>query len=298
MSLWDELRLGPGELLPVVLQDRASLEVLMIAFMNREAVERTQATGLVHLWSRSRSELWLKGEISGRLLRVAELRPNCELSSLLVLVDQQLPGACHTGHSSCFYRRLSGGALEEMSPPLFDPASVYGRSVQEILPQLLGAYAWLRDQPAVEQSGTWRALQGGVEAVLARLRQEWDELLGVIDGTHSHSGYEQDIRLEAYQVLYWTALLHVLDGASEPFEAAAALAGGAADVEVRAAVDAALLLREPRERVLALWSALGSVLARAGVQPQGVIRRDLSELRGRDYMAAYFDHNAGASARG
>jgi len=125
VSITEQLRFDSDGLAPVVLQDYQTLEVLILAYVNQEALERTLDTGTVYLWSRSRQALWLKGETSGRRLRVVEVLPNCELDSLLVLVRQELPGACHTGHSGCFYRRLRDGELEEIAPPLFNPDEVY-----------------------------------------------------------------------------------------------------------------------------------------------------------------------------
>ncbi|MET1756041.1 phosphoribosyl-AMP cyclohydrolase [Novosphingobium sp. RD2P27] len=91
--------------------DAESKEVLMIAFMNAEAVARTRETGLAHFHSRSRGRLWLKGETSGHFLRVQEILVDCDQDALVMLVKPEGP-ACHTGARSCFYRRLVGNRLE------------------------------------------------------------------------------------------------------------------------------------------------------------------------------------------
>jgi phosphoribosyl-AMP cyclohydrolase len=288
------LRYGADGLLPVVLQDHESLEVLIVAYMNAEAVELTHQTGLVHLWSRSRRELWLKGETSGRLQRVVEMRPNCELDSLLVLVRQELPGACHTGHSSCYYRRvLPGGELEETAPPVFDPEDVYGEDLRGLLERLLGAYAWLREQPPVSESGTSLLLHGQGPDTLARLREEWDELLGVLDGTHVHSGFEDDALLELYQTLYWTCLYQLLRGDGGAGSAhARVLDGYGAGGDPREAV-AEALAADDRERPGLLWHAWGVGCRAAGVRPSVAVRRDLDELRARPYMEEYFAAGGG-----
>jgi phosphoribosyl-AMP cyclohydrolase len=98
----------------------------MLAWMNREAVEETLSTGRVCYWSRSRGKLWRKGESSGQVQMLRELRLDCDGDSLLLLVDQQGP-ACHTGRRSCFYNAVRDGRVEVISDPLIDPAELYGR---------------------------------------------------------------------------------------------------------------------------------------------------------------------------
>lgn len=99
------IRFNENGLVPAVLQDYATGEVLMVAWMNEEALERTQETGEAHFWSRSRQELWRKGATSGNVMRVRELWVDCDGDTLLVRVEPAGP-ACHTGARSCFYRRL------------------------------------------------------------------------------------------------------------------------------------------------------------------------------------------------
>jgi phosphoribosyl-AMP cyclohydrolase len=113
---------GGDDLLPAVAQDADTGEVLMLAYVSPEALERTRETGLAHYYSRSREELWQKGETSGHVQRVEEVRVDCDGDSLLYLVDQE-GGACHTGHASCFHRRLDGTVVGERT---FDPETVYG----------------------------------------------------------------------------------------------------------------------------------------------------------------------------
>ena len=97
-------------LLTAVVQDAASAEVLMVAFMDREALDRTRETGLAHFYSRSRGSLWLKGETSGNTLQVEAIRADCDQDALVLQVTQAGP-ACHTGARSCFYRKLDGDSL-------------------------------------------------------------------------------------------------------------------------------------------------------------------------------------------
>ncbi len=116
-----------GGLVPAVVQDWRSGEVLMVAFMNAAAWEATLRTGLATYWSRSREELWVKGQSSGRVQRVREIRIDCDADTVLLKVEQVGDAACHTGHRSCFHRRVAGKMLETVGEPLFDPREVYGR---------------------------------------------------------------------------------------------------------------------------------------------------------------------------
>ena len=100
-------------LLTAVVVDAASQAVLMVAHMNAEALAATRATGTAHFWSRSRGKLWQKGETSGNILTVREIRVDCDQDSLVVFADPAGP-ACHTGATSCFYRRLDGEGLERI----------------------------------------------------------------------------------------------------------------------------------------------------------------------------------------
>lgn len=93
----------------------------MCAFMNREALEKTVETGIAHFWSRSRQQLWKKGETSGHVQKIKEIRIDCDMDSLLLLVEQT-GGACHMGYRSCFYRNLAGKIIGEK---VFEPGDVY-----------------------------------------------------------------------------------------------------------------------------------------------------------------------------
>ncbi len=103
---WEDLKKGADGLVPVVVQDCENDEVLMMAYMNKEAYERTLATGQMTYWSRSRQELWIKGMTSGHFQKVQELRIDCDNDTILARVWQK-GAACHTGNRSCFYRVLS-----------------------------------------------------------------------------------------------------------------------------------------------------------------------------------------------
>jgi phosphoribosyl-AMP cyclohydrolase len=113
-------------LVPAVAQDADTGEVLMVAFMNREAWELTVRTGIVHYWSRSRGKLWKKGESSGHVQEVRELRLDCDADCVLARVHQRGGAACHTGYRSCFYTVVEDGATRVDGVRVFDPATVYG----------------------------------------------------------------------------------------------------------------------------------------------------------------------------
>jgi phosphoribosyl-AMP cyclohydrolase len=113
-------------LVPAVAQDWKTGEVLMVAFMNPESWELTQKTGIMHYWSRSRSSLWKKGESSGNIQEVKELRIGCEADSVLAKVRQIGDAACHTGYRSCYYRVVEGDTLRVDGVLVFDPAEKYG----------------------------------------------------------------------------------------------------------------------------------------------------------------------------
>jgi phosphoribosyl-AMP cyclohydrolase len=115
-----------GGLLPAIVQDADSGDVLMLAFMNREAWERTLATGEAHFYSRTRNRIWHKGATSGNVQRVKEIYLDCDWDTVLLKVEQVGGAACHTGHRSCFHRRRQGDHWQVVGSPIFDPKEVYG----------------------------------------------------------------------------------------------------------------------------------------------------------------------------
>ncbi len=101
-----ELKYDEKGLIPAIIQDIKNNEVLMLAYMNKTALEKTIKTGRTHFWSRSRQKYWMKGETSGNIQIVKEIFYDCDEDTLLIRVEQQGVGACHTGHRSCFYRSI------------------------------------------------------------------------------------------------------------------------------------------------------------------------------------------------
>ncbi len=124
-DLLDGLRFDAQGLLPAIAQQHDTGVVLMLAWMNRAAIRETLATGQVCYFSRSRQTLWRKGESSGQIQRLVELRVDCDGDTLLLQVEQTGP-ACHTGRHNCFYTRADGDEAEVFLPVVIDPSSLYG----------------------------------------------------------------------------------------------------------------------------------------------------------------------------
>ncbi len=114
-----------GGLVPAVIQDHRSGEVLMLGFMNREAWRTTLETGRATFFSRTRNKLWVKGETSGHTQEVKEIFVDCDDDTVLLKIEQRGGAACHTGQRSCFYRQVDGGRLKTIAAPVFDPRKVY-----------------------------------------------------------------------------------------------------------------------------------------------------------------------------
>ncbi len=123
----DEVRWDDAGLVPAIAQDAADGRILMMAWMNREALSLTAEQGFVVYWSRSRKKLWHKGEESGHQQKVSEIRLDCDNDVVVLQVEQRGGIACHTGRRSCFYQRLEEGRWVAIDPVLKDPESIYGK---------------------------------------------------------------------------------------------------------------------------------------------------------------------------
>jgi phosphoribosyl-AMP cyclohydrolase len=122
----DKLKFDANGLIPLIVQDASNGEVLVVAYINREALEKTIETGKVHTYSRSRGRVALKGETSGHFQHVKEIRTDCDRDALVIKVEQ-VGGACHEGYRSCFFRQYENGAgdWKTVAQRVFDPDAVY-----------------------------------------------------------------------------------------------------------------------------------------------------------------------------
>lgn len=304
----DSIRFDAQGLIPVVAQEETTDEVLLLAYMNAESLQMTLAEGVLVLWSRSRGRLWRKGEQSGNILRVSELRVNCEGNSLLARVRLDGTAACHEGYRTCYFRRLdatSDGASAAthccmttvVEQRVFDPADVYGdhavipivadaeAALERDLRALYAAYERLRDGEERAESGTSRRLHAPDAAAmadlsLARGHEEIEELRGVLAGTHRHQGGTADVILEASQVEYWALLAAV--GAGYSYDAwqphLAWRSGWQASTEPadEAARTANHLIPQ---RCASLLTDAGALCRAAGVHPVQVVAADLAAMR-------------------
>ncbi len=286
-------------LIPAVVQDDATSDVLMVGFMNQLAFERTLETGFVHFWSRGRNQLWKKGETSGHTQEVVSIAINCENNSLLIQVLQN-GAVCHTGHRTCYYRQiLPDGTLFETSDPVFDPLDVYGEESPSIEELWFGAYIYLRDHELTAESRTSHLLRTVETPPFGRIADELEELAGVLAGEHRHSDLESDLLLEGSQVLYWIAVcaaildidpeeqLEISAGLSshpEPKDRLTVIDDLRTQAEVWRADQADVWEFELKETV---W-LVGEAMSAAEIDPIRLVERDLDELRTRSYLQDYF----------
>jgi phosphoribosyl-AMP cyclohydrolase len=307
------VRFGDDGLIPVVVQDAATGDVLMLAHMNAEALRQTRQTGRAHYWSRGRGKLWRKGETSGNEQIVETIFVNCEQNSLLVRVHQ-IGAVCHDGYDTCFYRTLDDdGSLTLVRERVFDPTLVYGapitarafeRAMADATLRHYGAYEFLRETDLETVSGTSRRLRQSADDIGPRIADELRELAGVLDGTHRHADPKCDLRLEASQVLYWVVLAAVRHSvtwnALRPDRALLT-----ADETLSLRTVARLLVQDaadweqsaPRPgelaaRAHATLALVGQACRSGKVDPLEVVLSDLADLESRDYLKAYFSAKA------
>src|SRR5438067_1228719 len=303
-------------LIPTVIQDDTTGEVLMVAFMNEEALRLTREIGNTLFFSRSRNGIWRKGEQSGNVQEVRDILVNCEENSLLIKVIQHGAGACHTGYRSCYYRRLQpDDAYETIAEPAFDPEAVYGtkqegpvasnefpiarkyinaeesRKLEADMRQLYNVYLYLRDNDMSEESNTSRLLQERSHAYLmARLADELQELAGVQSGEHLHAGREDDTILEASQVGYWLMLLAAtINLRYDDFMPYASILSGYYEqytegkaIELQQDCLSLLSVNEPRTIIQGLhpgFALIGWACAVAQVSPLAPAEFDLEQMR-------------------
>ncbi len=292
-----DLHFDHDGLIPVVVQEEQTREVLLVAFMNEAALQRTLETGLAHFWSRSRGKLWMKGETSGQVQEVVGLYVNCEENSLLLRVRQHGMAACHEGYFSCYYRKLNEqGAWEMIAPRLFDPAEVYNvgkmptpqtNPLAQAFQRIYGAYEYLRDHDLEAVSGTsLRLRQPDLAWLRQRAKEELAELAGVLAGTHIHSNQREDAILEGRQVCYWLCLLAA--AVRLPYTAFAPDATLSLGYESGDRLDEAALAGLPRQSLLATIAnglrLVGGACRQLDIPLMTLAERELEALREKSYL--------------
>jgi phosphoribosyl-AMP cyclohydrolase / phosphoribosyl-ATP pyrophosphohydrolase len=191
MHWTDELRFDDRGLIPVVALEASSGELLMLAWASREALERTESTGMAHYWSRSRNELWKKGATSGHVQSVVEIRVDCDADAVAYLVRQDGP-ACHTGADSCFLRRLDGGELR--------PAGRSGHVLTRLESRVAG-----RNQERPRGSYTTYLFEKGLDKILKKVGEESTEV--VVAAKNVEARGTAELRSESADLLYHLLVL-------------------------------------------------------------------------------------------
>lgn len=176
-----DMKYGSDGLIPAVVQQHDTGEVLMVAYMNAESLAKTVETGYTWFWSRSRQKYWQKGESSGHVQAVREIRYDCDADCLLVSVDQIGSGACHTGERSCFYRVLEGSTRD--AGPATPPLGTVLRDLFAVLAR--------RKAELPEGSYTTRLLTGAQDSLLKKIAEEAGEvIMAAKDADPAHLRYE------------------------------------------------------------------------------------------------------------
>lgn len=176
----DALKWDEAGLIPAVIQEATSGDVLMVGYMNRESLRKTLETGYTWFYSRSRQRLWKKGETSGHVQRVVEIRTDCDQDALLIRVQQEGPGACHEGYHSCFHYGVTvdGGVEGEgmSAERSFDPEKVYGSSGGAILEEV---YQVIRDRKEHPKEGSYTTylFNEGINKILKKVGEEAAEVI-------------------------------------------------------------------------------------------------------------------------
>lgn len=195
MSFLDHVRWNADGLAPAIAQEARSGRVLTLAWMNRSALSATTSSGYAHYWSRSRRKLWKKGETSGHVQAVREVRLDCDSDAILLIVDQAGGIACHTGHERCFYKRLLQGAWEEVEPvlkPMESESTDHGSEqalraeAHEVL-RALAATIESRKRADARTSYVASLLAGAEDALLKKIGEEATEtVLAAKGGDRAH----------------------------------------------------------------------------------------------------------------
>ena len=191
MNLTDILKFDEKGLIPTIAVDFYNKQVLMLAYSNRKAIEKTLQTGYAHYWSRSRKKLWKKGETSGNLQKVKQILFDCDEDAVIYKVEQ-VGAACHTNHRSCFYREFYRGSIREIEPTVGDFKGIIYKpqDMDDILNQL---YKLLqkRKKELPENSYTAKLFKGGVDRIAKKIGEEASEvIIALKNNSQSETIYE------------------------------------------------------------------------------------------------------------
>ncbi len=192
------LKFDSNGLIPVITQDYKTNEVLMLAYMNKEAYEKTIETKKVHYWSRSRSKLWLKGETSGHFQHVKSISVDCDNDTLLIKVEQ-IDAACHTGHYSCFYRDVNADGSVKESAEEAKPTGDKSAILQEV-------YNVIADRRVNPKEGSYTnyLFDKGIDKILKKVGEECAEVI-----IASKNKAASEIRYEIADLIYHLFVLMV-----------------------------------------------------------------------------------------
>ncbi|HPC99893.1 MAG TPA: bifunctional phosphoribosyl-AMP cyclohydrolase/phosphoribosyl-ATP diphosphatase HisIE [Acetivibrio sp.] len=174
-NILEQIKFDDKGLIPAIAQDYKTNEVLMMAYMNEEALKKSLETGKAHYFSRSRNKLWLKGETSGHFQNIKSISVDCDGDTLLLKVEQ-VEAACHTGHYSCFYRELSENELKETSQKVFDENKVYAAQKAKILQEV---YDVIVDRTIHPKEGSYTnyLFEKGIDKILKKVGEEAAEVI-------------------------------------------------------------------------------------------------------------------------
>ncbi len=199
----DKIKFDERGLVPAIIQDFQSGQVLMMAYMNEESLRKTIETGKTWFYSRSRQQLWMKGETSGHIQTVKDMCYDCDEDCLLIQVEQS-GAACHTGHYSCFYRNASG---EEVEPIVFDPDQVYNPQGNAAI--LYELYNVITDRKANMPAGSYTTylFEKGLDKILKKVGEENAE---VIIAAKNRS--KEELVYESSDLIYHLLVLLVEQG--------------------------------------------------------------------------------------